>query len=72
MPRAYDTNLSLRQGNGAFKVGDYATAVGHYTSAMFDEPNNATYPLNRAAAYLKLDKYDIFPFTRLSLLHLCV
>jgi hypothetical protein len=49
-----------KQGNDAFKTGDYATAVGHYTSAMFAEPNNATYPLNRAAAYLKLDKYDIF------------
>jgi len=55
------------QGNDAFKAGDYATAVGHYTSAMFAEPNNATYPLNRAAAYLKLDKYDIFSFARLSL-----
>lgn len=46
--------------------------MGHYTSAMFTEPNNATYPLNRAAAYLKLDKYDIFSFPHRSLLPLCV
>ena len=44
------------QGNAAFKAGDFATAVGHYTAALLADPSNATYPLNRAAAYLKLGK----------------
>jgi tetratricopeptide (TPR) repeat protein len=45
--------------------------VGHYTKAMFAEPNNATYPLNRAAAYLKLDKYGIFFLSLLLHLRFC-
>ncbi|KZT64243.1 TPR-like protein, partial [Daedalea quercina L-15889] len=44
------------QGNAAFKAGDYPAAVGHYSAAIVADPANATYPLNRAAAYLKLGK----------------
>ncbi|PCH40316.1 TPR-like protein [Wolfiporia cocos MD-104 SS10] len=46
------------KGNAAFKTGDYATAVGHYSAAIVADPANATYPLNRAAAYLKLGKNE--------------
>ena len=44
------------QGNAAFKTGDFPTAIGHYTAAFIADPSNPTYPLNRAAAYLKLGK----------------
>ncbi|KAK0464701.1 TPR-like protein, partial [Desarmillaria tabescens] len=46
------------QGNAAFKAGDYATAVGHYSSAIVNDRKDYTLPLNRAAAYLKLGKFD--------------
>ncbi|KAI0699139.1 hypothetical protein BC835DRAFT_1461661 [Cytidiella melzeri] len=46
------------KGNAAFKSGDFIGAIGHYTVAMFADPKNATYPLNRAAAYLKLGKNE--------------
>ncbi|KAJ3559313.1 hypothetical protein NM688_g424 [Phlebia brevispora] len=45
------------KGNQAFKAADYASAVGHYTTAILADPEDYTYPLNRAAAYLKLGKY---------------
>jgi hypothetical protein len=45
------------QGNAAFKAGKYAEAVGHYTAAAQADPSDATFFLNRAAAYLKLAKY---------------
>jgi Flp pilus assembly protein TadD len=45
------------QGNAAFKAGDYVTAIGHYTTALATDGTDPTYPLNRAAAYLKLGKY---------------
>jgi len=45
-------------GNASFKSGEYAVAVGHYTTAILADPQNPTYPLNRAAAYLKLGKHD--------------
>ncbi|KAI0629882.1 hypothetical protein C8Q77DRAFT_1220063 [Trametes polyzona] len=46
------------KGNEAFKAGDYPTAIGHYTAAFIADPSNVTYPLNRAAAYLKLGKNE--------------
>ena len=45
------------QGNAAFKAGDFPAAIGHYTSAILSDRKDPTYPLNRAAAYLKLGKY---------------
>jgi Flp pilus assembly protein TadD len=45
------------QGNAAFKGGDYLTAIGHYTTALATDNTDPTYPLNRAAAYLKLGEY---------------
>ncbi|KAK0201625.1 hypothetical protein DFS33DRAFT_1348839 [Desarmillaria ectypa] len=50
--------LNKEKGNAAFKAGDYAIAVGHYSSAIVKDRNDYTLPLNRAAAYLKLGKYD--------------
>ncbi|KAK0449273.1 hypothetical protein EV421DRAFT_1780951 [Armillaria borealis] len=50
--------LDKEKGNTAFKAGDYATAVGHYASAIVNDRKDYTLPLNRAAAYLKLGKYD--------------
>ena len=44
------------QGNSAFKASDFYGAVGHYSAAIVADPTNPTYPLNRAAAYLKLGK----------------
>lgn len=44
------------QGNAAFKAGDYALAIGHYTAAALADPSEPTFFLNRAAAYLKLSK----------------
>lgn len=32
------------------------SAVGHYTAAMVKDPTSSTYPLNRAMAFLKLNK----------------
>jgi hypothetical protein len=48
--------MHFLQGNEAFKSGDYASAIGAYTSAMMADPKDVTFPLNRAAAYLKLSK----------------
>ncbi|KAF9800992.1 hypothetical protein IEO21_10231 [Rhodonia placenta] len=46
------------KGNAAFKAGDYPTAIGHYSAAVVADPQSPTYPLNRAAAYLKLGKNE--------------
>ncbi|KDQ11161.1 hypothetical protein BOTBODRAFT_35703 [Botryobasidium botryosum FD-172 SS1] len=46
------------KGNAAFKAGDYPTAIGHYTSAIIADGSDFTFPLNRAAAYLKLNKNE--------------
>lgn len=55
-----------RQGNDAFKNGKYADAVGFYSAAIVADRKEPTYPLNRAAAYLKLGKY-VLPLTCLLL-----
>ncbi|KAJ7750261.1 hypothetical protein B0H16DRAFT_1887875 [Mycena metata] len=46
------------KGNAAFKAGDYPTAIGHYSAAIHADRTDATFPLNRAAAYLKLGKNE--------------
>ncbi|KAG2123377.1 hypothetical protein BD769DRAFT_1471366 [Suillus cothurnatus] len=50
--------IAKDQGNAAFKSGDYPAAIGHYTSAILANTNDSTFPLNRAAAYLKLGKNE--------------
>lgn len=52
-----DCKLTRWQGNDEFKAGKYAEAVGHYSAAIAADRNDPTFPLNRAAAYLKLGKY---------------
>lgn len=47
------------QGNAAFKAQQYVEAIGHYTTAMVADRDDVTFPLNRAAAYLKLGKYVV-------------
>ncbi|KAH9071112.1 hypothetical protein EDB83DRAFT_315359 [Lactarius deliciosus] len=49
---------SKEKGNAAFKAGDYPAAIGHYTAAIIADPSDPTYFLNRAAAYLKLSKFE--------------
>ncbi|TFK23404.1 TPR-like protein [Coprinopsis marcescibilis] len=50
--------FSKEKGNEAFKKADYANAIGFYTAAWMEDPEEPTYPLNRAAAYLKLGKNE--------------
>ncbi|KAJ7687450.1 hypothetical protein B0H17DRAFT_1070256 [Mycena rosella] len=40
------------------KAGDYPSAIGHYSAAIHADRTDATFPLNRAAAYLKLGKTE--------------
>ncbi|KAG8769327.1 hypothetical protein FRC12_005034 [Ceratobasidium sp. 428] len=44
------------KGNASFKAGNYPEAIGHYTAAILADSTDPTFPLNRAAAYLKLNK----------------
>ncbi|GAW09897.1 RNA polymerase II-associated protein 3 [Lentinula edodes] len=46
------------KGNISFKNGDFPSAIGHYTQAILEDPKDWTFPLNRAAAYLKLGKNE--------------
>lgn len=48
---------TYHQGNAAFKAGDFQAAIDNYTAAILSDSNNATFLLNRAAAYLKVGKY---------------
>ncbi|KAJ6623108.1 hypothetical protein B0H10DRAFT_2213795 [Mycena sp. CBHHK59/15] len=48
--------VAKEKGNAAFKAGDFAQAVGHYTAALLADAADPTLPLNRAAAYLRLGK----------------
>uniref|UniRef100_A0A0W0FR94 Uncharacterized protein n=1 Tax=Moniliophthora roreri TaxID=221103 RepID=A0A0W0FR94_MONRR len=50
--------LAKEKGNAAFKSRDYPTAIGHYSVAIIEDRNDPTFPLNRAAAYLGLDKNE--------------
>jgi hypothetical protein len=49
------------QGNAAFKDGDFLGSIEHYTAAILIDGTDLTFPLNRAAAYLKLGKYVLRP-----------
>ncbi|TDL23198.1 hypothetical protein BD410DRAFT_787515 [Rickenella mellea] len=53
-----DAQKAKDMGNAAFKAAQYPEAIGHYTTAVLANPTDPTYPLNRAAAYLKLGKYE--------------
>jgi Flp pilus assembly protein TadD len=53
---SYSSLNGMYQGNAAFKTGDFPAAIGHYTTAILADPKDISFPLNRAAAYLKLGK----------------
>ncbi|TEB36526.1 TPR-like protein [Coprinellus micaceus] len=53
-----NAQLHKEKGNEAFKNSKYADAVGFYSAAIVANRDEPTYPLNRAAAYLKLGKYE--------------
>ncbi|KAF5372891.1 hypothetical protein D9758_001714 [Tetrapyrgos nigripes] len=46
------------KGNASFKAGDFPSAIAHYTGAILEDGKDWTFPLNRAAAYLKLGKNE--------------
>lgn len=53
--------LCKERGNAAFKNGDWSTAIDEYTRAIKCNDKHqqlATFYKNRAAAYLKLERYD--------------
>ncbi|KAI0263415.1 hypothetical protein BC834DRAFT_1042892 [Gloeopeniophorella convolvens] len=58
MASAAAAAAAKEKGNAAFKAGDYAAAVGHYSAAALADPTDLTFFLNRAAAYLKLSKNE--------------
>lgn len=45
------------QGNASFTKGRYVEASNHYTKAICYDDQEAVYPLNRAACYIKLKRY---------------
>ncbi|KAG5726879.1 RNA polymerase II-associated protein 3 [Termitomyces sp. T112] len=53
-----NAQLEKEKGNASFKAGNYVDAIGHYTSAILADEKDYTFPLNRAAAYLKLGKNE--------------
>ncbi|KAF8315597.1 TPR-like protein, partial [Clavulina sp. PMI_390] len=53
-----DSSTPMVKGNIAFRAGKWHEAIGHYSAAIFADRSNSTYPLNRAAAYLKVGKNE--------------
>ncbi|TYJ58652.1 hypothetical protein B9479_000488 [Cryptococcus floricola] len=49
---------SRADGNISFKKGKWAEAIGHYTNAVINNPQDPVAYCNRAQAYLKLDKFQ--------------
>jgi len=50
--------IQKEKGNIMFKKGNYKRAIQYYTKSMELDPTNPVFPLNRAMAYLKLEKYS--------------
>jgi stress-induced-phosphoprotein 1 len=46
-----------REGNAAFKAGDYSRAIEKYGEAIAIDPTNHTYWSNRAASYAGLEDW---------------
>ncbi|KAH8114658.1 TPR-like protein [Phellopilus nigrolimitatus] len=55
---ATDAQRAKERGNAAFKAENFPEAVGHYTTAILADSADPTFPLNRAAAYLRLGKNE--------------
>ena len=47
------------QGNAAFKAKDFEGAIGFYTQALGETPDDHTILGNRSAANYQLKKYDV-------------
>lgn len=47
-----------REGNAAYKAGDYAKAVEAYSAAAELDPQNHVYLSNRSMAYFAMGKYS--------------
>ncbi|SPO24794.1 uncharacterized protein UTRI_01779_B [Ustilago trichophora] len=56
-PDKIKAQAAKQQGNEAFGNKQYAEAIGFYSAAHIADPTEPTYPLNRAMAYIKLDKF---------------
>lgn len=56
-PDKQKAQAAKQNGNEAFARKEWAEAVGLYTVAHYADPTEPTYPLNRAMAYIKLEKY---------------
>lgn len=56
-PDKEKAQAAKQKGNDAFGRKQWAEAVGFYSAAHFADPTEPTYPLNRAMAYIKLEKY---------------
>jgi len=50
--------LSKEKGNDAFRKGDYLSAHDHYADAILADPAEYSYPLNKAMANLKLERWQ--------------
>jgi hypothetical protein len=50
--------LAKEKGNDAFKDGDYLLAHSYYTDAISADPSEYSFPLNRAIANLKLQRWQ--------------
>ena len=55
--RRWPADREKERGNDCFRSGEVAEAAAHYTRALELHPTNAAYA-NRAAAHLKLKKWD--------------
>ena len=53
--------LITLQGNMAFKRKDFRSAVRYYSDAIRRDEGNAIVYSNRAAAYLAMRRYTIWP-----------
>jgi len=52
-----EANMEKEKGNECFKLGNYDTAINHYTRGMMCDSTNAILPANRAMAFIKKQQF---------------